>query len=258
MELDLRTFRLTTLFIDRLNACVMDGVNIGHPRCNHDRCTNRLDSPRDRFCPTHGELNGICAIDACENAVGAGFRTCGTPNHRNFETRMREKGRAIFHLKRRLATRAAAALSRGQTAVPDGDPLDDPDVLDVLEDAAEGIGPTPTSAHRAARHGPTPEGDTPSRGVPATVLDRADVADLLGSERRLHHSQNAKKKKTRARQIKSTLTRKWTHNEQLLVRPCGIIVSRASFFHAESPSNALVRRRLSYHLSVVGLGTDLP
>ncbi|KAK0433594.1 hypothetical protein EV421DRAFT_1718445, partial [Armillaria borealis] len=30
------------------------------------------------------------------------------------------------------------------------------------------------------------------------------------------------------------LNRKWTHNEQLFVRPCGVIVSRCTFYHAES------------------------
>ncbi|PBK83279.1 hypothetical protein ARMGADRAFT_945016, partial [Armillaria gallica] len=29
------------------------------------------------------------------------------------------------------------------------------------------------------------------------------------------------------------LNRKWTHNEQLFVRPCGVIVSRCTFYHAE-------------------------
>ncbi|PBK61320.1 hypothetical protein ARMSODRAFT_897040, partial [Armillaria solidipes] len=30
------------------------------------------------------------------------------------------------------------------------------------------------------------------------------------------------------------LNRKWMHNEQLFVRPCGVIVSRCTFYHAES------------------------
>ncbi|PBL01432.1 hypothetical protein ARMGADRAFT_1043343 [Armillaria gallica] len=30
------------------------------------------------------------------------------------------------------------------------------------------------------------------------------------------------------------LNRKWTHNEQLFVRPCGVIVSRCTFYNAES------------------------
>ncbi|KZT06847.1 uncharacterized protein LAESUDRAFT_736718 [Laetiporus sulphureus 93-53] len=38
--------------------------------------------------------------------------------------------------------------------------------------------------------------------------------------------------------LKTSLTRKWTHNEQLMVRCCGIIISRVTFFHAESLVNA--------------------
>lgn len=41
--------------------------------------------------------------------------------------------------------------------------------------------------------------------------------------------------------MKAAFTRRWTFNEQLMVRPCGIIISRATFYEAESPSNALVR-----------------
>lgn len=232
---------LTPVYVtDRLNACVMDGVNIGHPRCNHERCTNRLASPRDRFCPTHGALNEICAIGGCDNPVGVGFRTCGIPNHRHFETSMREKGRAIFQLKRRLEARAAAALERGRPSLPDGDPLDDPDVLRQLEDPEEER-PTTLPVSGQAR-GPSASS---SSLAGTTVLDRAEVADILGNEPRSHHSENAKKKQRRAPKVKTTLTRKWTHNEQLLVRPCGIVVSRASFFHAESPSNALVCNAVS-------------
>jgi hypothetical protein len=32
-----------------------------------------------------------------------------------------------------------------------------------------------------------------------------------------------------------------THNEQILVRPCGVICSRATFYNAEAVSNVLVR-----------------
>ena len=42
------------------------------------------------------------------------------------------------------------------------------------------------------------------------------------------------------RKIKAQFGRRRTHNEQTLVRPCGIIFARATFFGAEAVSNFLV------------------
>ncbi|EJD51091.1 hypothetical protein AURDEDRAFT_57396, partial [Auricularia subglabra TFB-10046 SS5] len=40
----------------------------------------------------------------------------------------------------------------------------------------------------------------------------------------------------KGRKQKHTMTRSWTHNEQLAVRCCGVIISRATFFQAEAIS----------------------
>ena len=42
------------------------------------------------------------------------------------------------------------------------------------------------------------------------------------------------------KKVKAAFTRRWTFNEQLMVRPCGVILSRATFYEAESPSNVVV------------------
>lgn len=38
----------------------------------------------------------------------------------------------------------------------------------------------------------------------------------------------------RRRTLPGTYSRKWTHNEQLMVRPCGIVIGRATFFNFEA------------------------
>ncbi|KAJ7645671.1 hypothetical protein DFH06DRAFT_998481, partial [Mycena polygramma] len=43
-----------------------------------------------------------------------------------------------------------------------------------------------------------------------------------------------------APRVKGKLTRSWTHNEQLFVRCCGIIISRATFFGSEGISGVKV------------------
>ena len=172
-----------------LSACVMDGVCVGHPRCQVYHCTRGLRSPRDRHCEAHRNLDTVCAIAGCKEACTDGKRTCSAPNHRSVEEERRQRGRALVELKRRLEARNVASSIR---ALPEKEStfavLDDPDLDDPPE-----------------------------------------TSNVAG-----------KASKTQRCQPKTTLTCRWTHNEQLLVRPCGVIVSRATFFEAESLPNARV------------------
>lgn len=227
-------------FIARLTACVMDGVTVGHPRCNKAHCTERLQSTRDRFCRTHSELSHRCAMDGCTHAATTGFRTCEDATHRGYELEKRAKGQAVFRLRRRAEKAAAMALERasgvvdsstedgalGHADVPaDTDELDDLEVLEELEEVLRTAVPVGSEE----------------------VLDSAEVADILSSTPRVHHSQASKpaEKKAQSTRLKTTMYRKWTHNEQLMVRCCGIILSRATFYESEGPANALVSKLLS-------------
>ncbi|RPD59431.1 hypothetical protein L227DRAFT_503555, partial [Lentinus tigrinus ALCF2SS1-6] len=146
----------------RTSACVMDGVTLGHPRCNQRYCRNTLRSPRDRFCQQHAALQQQCAIEGCTEPASTGFRTCSLELHRAHELETLERGTAIYRLRRRAEN---------------------------------------ASGRRAA----APEAS----------------------------------KQPRRPRIRSALTRKWTHNEQLMVRPCRIIISRATFFESEGPAETL-------------------
>ncbi len=66
----------------------------------------------------------------------------------------------------------------------------------------------------AASTNPTPS-TTQSEGMELNVGSLFKAHNILGK-------------------VLGRLNRKWTHNEQLFVRPCGIIVSRCTFYHAES------------------------
>lgn len=46
----------------------------------------------------------------------------------------------------------------------------------------------------------------------------------------------------RKRRLKGAFGRKWTHNEQLMVRPCGVVIGRATFYSSESVSAVKVSR----------------
>ncbi|KZT09278.1 uncharacterized protein LAESUDRAFT_735534 [Laetiporus sulphureus 93-53] len=71
----------------RITACVMDGVTVGHPRCNVANCIESLASPHDRFCPIHANLHMRCVIHGCSANTCQGFRTCDNPVHRGIELR---------------------------------------------------------------------------------------------------------------------------------------------------------------------------
>lgn len=65
----------------------------------------------------------------------------------------------------------------------------------------------------------------------------------------------ARKAGTQKGQQKTTLQRSWTHNEELAVRCCGVIISRATFFQAEATSAVKVRlvHRAALSDSLAGL-----
>ncbi|PIL31096.1 hypothetical protein GSI_05792 [Ganoderma sinense ZZ0214-1] len=78
----------------------------------------------------------------------------------------------------------------------------------------------------------------PSVDESSSLLDDPDLDDpAFLDDPGLTSNVERKKPTVPPAKVKSTLTRRWTHNEQLLVRPCGIVISRATFYEAESLPN---------------------
>lgn len=171
----------------------MDGITIGHTRCNVHHCTTQLASPRDRFCPLHRDQEGRCAVRSCERPSSGGYRTCDISGHRTYELRRLETGKAFLRLKLRAEGLTAASIMRSLGS--------DEAVMELLDD------------------------EEISREVETLIQTKP----------------SKKNPPEKTETFKTALTRRWTNNEQLIVRPCGIIVSRATFFEAEGLSNALVR-----------------
>ncbi len=185
----------------------MDGVTIGHPRCNVDRCVARLASPRGRFCEEHSDQERQCAIRGCNNATTDGMRTCSIAAHRSFENERRERGKALFRLRRRHE-RTMEAGQRNAEAVVDSEvtALDDPEVVAVVEE---------------------------------------EVASRTKSKKPRQNPRKARAETLNNLTKKAAISRRWTHNEQLMVRTCGVVISRATFYEAESMSNCVVGRFLA-------------
>ena len=186
----------------------MDGVTVGHPRCKVDLCTNRLRSPRDRFCVEHTSRNDVCAIHECDLPATPGRRTCSTPAHQQYEDQRREDGQAIFRLKNRLHNRAMTSIIHGLSG-------------DHLEESVEA--------------NPRPTDDT-------DLFDEVVLpSNALGQHTsRIPLDPISNGSGTTATKMKNALGRRYTHNEQLMVRCCGVILAQATFFEAESMSNCHV------------------
>lgn len=75
-------------------------------------------------------------------------------------------------------------------------------------------------------------------------------ARLLRNQERKQASKSPSTAKKSKSTIKGQLTRKWTHNEELFVKCCGVIISRKTFFGSESIINVKVSRLRGNYFSI--------
>jgi len=212
----------------KVEAVVMDGLTIGHPCCSSFACTIPLGSNRHRFCPTYTHLHLQCAVVGCDEAVVQNtvtvdekvvttrMKTCPDPIHQEMERLNSEQSKANFQLSQKLMR---------QKVTHPNDALADKKVADLvdLEDAEEWF-----------------EVDLEDRRVRMFTLNDPGATGELDASVPSHQDPCPSKPETGNRKLKAQFGRRRTHNEQVIVRPCGIICSRATFFGAEAVSNALV------------------
>lgn len=77
----------------------------------------------------------------------------------------------------------------------------------------------------------------PKRRKPSRQTGADEEGERKGNQRQ-------KKKKG----SKGVFCRKWTHNEQLMVRPCGVVIGRSTFYQSESLPGVKVRRRRVFNI----------
>ena len=148
----------------------------------------------DCFCPSHTYLNHICAIVNCSLPAVIGKKTCALAGHEAVENIHNDRGQARFQLKDRLR--------RAQLAHPcDAFPVEDAsensnisELVDNLDDNTE------------------EEFGFNSAGQLIPVEEQSTQKMTLCAQ----------------------FGRKRTHNEQIFVAPCGIIIARETFYHAEA------------------------
>jgi hypothetical protein len=221
----MRTFR-TDDGVFKVEATVTDRLTIGHPCCSTFACPTSLGSNRHRFCPLHSHLHLQCAIVGCSSpvvkcsgnvggkVVSRHMKTCADPIHHEMERLNTEQSKANFQLSQKLmrqkVTHPTDAMAEKRLV----------DLID-LEDAEEWfeVDPVDGQVQMFSMNNPGATGEL-DPSVP-----QASCPSKLA---------------TGNQKIKAQFGRRRTHNEQVIVRPCGIICSRATFFGAEAVSNVLV------------------
>lgn len=159
----------------------------------HD-CMNTLNSIKDRYCPEHLTLNGLCVVTTCSSPAEENYRTCAIPEHRKLEDYNAMQNKAMFQLKHRLAR---LKTSQPQSSFGDSDLI------------------------------------APSEAQGSTTLTNEEV---LIDENGICDGKSASGNTT----IRARFGRRRTHNEELCVASCGVILGRATFYGSEAPNSILV------------------
>ena len=209
--------------IHHTEVVVTDGVTVGRPCCAVPRCKYPLVSNRHRFCAEHLHREAMCAVDGCGRPVCREemvkgekiFKTCHDPVH----IRM-EEAQSVQSSKGKAQRQKVAKLHDAMSA------LDKPS---IIEDDALPVQDT----HEWFEHNPV----TGRVQFIQAQSTSTGVSELLDSSARSQPDCSAKQE---APKLKGVFCRQRTNNEQLFVRPCGIICGRGTMYHHEAVSNVLV------------------
>jgi hypothetical protein len=215
-----------------IRAAVVDGVTLGHPCCLVLNCAEPLPNNRARYCKLHEDEASLCAIIDCSSTVVPGRRTCSLPEHQGLEDDRNRQAKAFFQLRKKIdrnhasyapTSSSRSALAARQTATDDADLSGDEDTDDeeaIVDDQGG------DSRHNA-------QSDTDVREDVDTQMDCDVEKSAEGNSSSQSHAST--KPKVRAR-----FGRRRTHNEELCVACCGVILGRQTMFGSESLPQVVV------------------
>ncbi|TFK18500.1 hypothetical protein FA15DRAFT_683263 [Coprinopsis marcescibilis] len=204
-----------------VSAVVMDGIMLGHPTCGDPRCKLPLASTKARFCPEHRSLEEKCSVVGCTATVGQGYRTCNDKEHRKIEEVHNARSSAAFQLKDRLERARVAHPKSGDAIdtntselIGQDDPLEE--TYAVFDNKIVPSSPNLLTQAEAAHQLILPL-------VLAPTTASSITAPLTPSNPALPR-----------KKIRANFGQKQTHNEQILVTPCGVIIAQDTFYNTES------------------------
>jgi hypothetical protein len=157
-------------------------------------------------------MHRVCSINDCNQPVsGEGFKTCSDPEHRQAEVKYKEKGASLFILSQQFRnTQPVESLNPSEIHQANNVDSDDVEWFEVNDSGNMRVESKPN---------PGTIGVADDTAVPEPCPSKSVAGNRV---------------------LKAQFGRRRTHNEQTLVRPCGIIYARATMFGAEAVSNFLV------------------
>jgi CxC6 like cysteine cluster associated with KDZ transposases len=169
---------------------------------------------KDRFCPEHKNDAQKCCVVGCTSKASKGFRTCDATSCRPLELFRSLQNKAMFQLTRRYQGYSAQNQHRKK----------DQKQKSILEENTnrgddEDLEITERGDVRAIPVEDNVEDDTLTK----QLFQQCGGKDGRGNVRR-----------------KARFGRRWTHNEELVVASCGVILARATFFGSEAPNGVKV------------------
>lgn len=196
-------------------SAVSDGISLGHPCCALHDCKIPLANNKHRYCPTHSSMRDECVVEACSALAIAPFHTCEIPSHRLAEERHLERSKAMFQLKHRLAKSSRRPNDVTHALQPhefgEADDLDSP------------VGHSSVLSPDTADIGLFPEDEVAVDVNGEVLIEGCDKKPAGGH-----------------RKVFARFGRRRTHNDELCVASCGMILGRATFYGAEGPNSVRV------------------
>jgi len=190
---------------------------MGCPCCATFACREPLQNNRHRYCKTHFDQHNVCAIIQCDKLItGSDSKTCSNPVHKEFERKNKEKGTSNFILKERFRnTNASQPVDTlGTQQIDQVEDVEETTIewfeVDKITNAIQlRSQANPGTVGTSDEDAPSPSDPCPSKSATGNRVEKAQFS-------------------------------RRTHNEQTLVRPCGIIFAHATMFGVEAVSNFLV------------------
>jgi hypothetical protein len=173
-----------------------------------------LASTKHRFCPQHADEHGKqCCIVGCTRPARDNHLTCDEEDHQQIEEVHTQRTRAAFQLRHRM--------ERAQVAHPRSSQAVEANLSDLV---AEEEVPEETYEILGGQAYPSQPDHVPTQ--------RAAAFQSINDAN--HGPQQPAASSGNSRKLRAKFGRTRTHNEQILVAPCGVIIARETFFNAKA------------------------
>lgn len=160
------------------------------------------------------------------------FRTCADPEHRKLETYYKQQGKAMFQLKHRLEW---AKVSQTHDSLSSGD---NPELHSTVRASNEDDDDEIPNLVEVNKDEDDFDEDKDDFEEGSGV--QGDDDDALIDENGICDG----KLDTGNKSVRARFGRRRTHNEELCVASCGVILGRATFYGSEAPNGV----RVSFYL----------